>query len=466
MGTWLNGIAATVCTALFLVGVVFLIKDEWAESTENLGDSPGHGNIPMILWLVFIAAGWVFLSGIGGFSYQNPDFHNRNAILHDLINFRWPVVYNGDTLLVYYLAYWIPSAIVGKIAGWDAANIVLFLWTCAAVFLVFNLLLQTVKSFRLWPIVVFILFSGLDALGMFIKGKALHWGDHIEWWTGFIQYSSFTSQLFWVFNQAVPAWIATLLLILDRKKKTGIIAIYSLSVPYGPFPAIGLFPFMIYFLLKKIPNDTKIDPPVNLSLWGRFGRDHILPYLSFSNVITSCVVLLVFGSYFTMNRNMEPGCGIIFNGSIERVLDYAYFCIIEFGIVAAFIAMRFRRDRLFLLTAAVLFFVPFYKAGPCNDFCMRVSIPALVILSVYSVRYVQEQRKYKILGALFIFLLGVGAITPVFEIDRSVEHLIKGDELIADHPKTLSGATGILRYYLPQNTKDSFFYRFLAKRSK
>ena len=40
---------------------------------------------------------------------------------------------------------------------------------------------------------------------------------HIEWWARFYQFSSFTTQLFWVFNQAVPAWIATLLVLSTKR---------------------------------------------------------------------------------------------------------------------------------------------------------------------------------------------------------------------------------------------------------
>jgi len=161
---------------------------------------------------------------------------------------------------------------------------------------------------------------------------------------------------------------------------------------------------------------------------------------------------------------MKPGRGFIFDGSIGRILDYAYFCVIEFGAVAAFLATRFWRDRLFVLTVMVLLFIPFYKKGPCNDFCMRVSIPVLVIFSVYSIQYIQRQRQ-KVLVLLFIILLSIGAMTPVFEIGRSVDRFIKGGGLIADNAKTLVAATGIRRYYLSKNIANNFFYKFLAKHS-
>ncbi len=38
---------------------------------------------------------WVWLSGIGGYAFQNWDFHTRNAIFRDLVIYRWPVYYTG-----------------------------------------------------------------------------------------------------------------------------------------------------------------------------------------------------------------------------------------------------------------------------------------------------------------------------------------------------------------------------------
>jgi hypothetical protein len=71
---------------------------------------------------------WVALSGIGGFGLQNWDFNFRNAVLHDLVDYSWPVVYPQGRILLYYFTYWLPAALAGKIFGWFGANIFLFVW--------------------------------------------------------------------------------------------------------------------------------------------------------------------------------------------------------------------------------------------------------------------------------------------------------------------------------------------------
>ena len=84
---------------------------------------------------------WIYFSGIGSFSFQNGDHIVRNPIFRDLINYKWPVIYDlskmsqnitsitgtDKVMFVYYFAYWLPSAVVGKIFGEAAANVALYL---------------------------------------------------------------------------------------------------------------------------------------------------------------------------------------------------------------------------------------------------------------------------------------------------------------------------------------------------
>jgi len=49
---------------------------------------------------------WTVFSGLGGAFPQKNDLHWRNAILHDLLNYSWPVRYADGSALTYYLAFW------------------------------------------------------------------------------------------------------------------------------------------------------------------------------------------------------------------------------------------------------------------------------------------------------------------------------------------------------------------------
>ena len=76
-----------------------------------------------------------------------------------------------------------------------------------------------------------------------------------------IQFSSFTTQLFWVFNQSIVAWIVTIMFI-DEKKVNNYMLIILLCLPYAPLPFVGLIPLMatraVKFLIKFVINKNPI----------------------------------------------------------------------------------------------------------------------------------------------------------------------------------------------------------------
>lgn len=160
---------------------------------------------------LLLTALWVLLSGVGGYAFQNWDHHWRNAVLHDLIHYDWPVFYSTPEsgpvkMLVYYVGYWLPSALIGKLLGWQAANFFLYLWTWLGVTLVALHLGSALKTSPTKVILLLIFFSGMDVLGtLFLSPEyptLFPAVTHLEIWNGSLQYSSFTTQLFWVFNQA------------------------------------------------------------------------------------------------------------------------------------------------------------------------------------------------------------------------------------------------------------------------
>ena len=80
-----------------------------------------------------------FISGAGEYIYTLQDHAFRRAILRDLINYDWPVIYDyktqtnpevievfgiasGTRAFSYYFIYWMPAALIGKIFGFEAGN--------------------------------------------------------------------------------------------------------------------------------------------------------------------------------------------------------------------------------------------------------------------------------------------------------------------------------------------------------
>ena len=236
-------------------------------------------SLEFLVFSFLIIFTWVFFSGIGGFGFQNLDFLARNAVFHDLINYPWPVIYDfsadstlkemfGNTgALVYYFAYWLPSALVGKLLGWKIANFVLFIWTLVGVSLCILLITRYIGKASILIVLAFVFFSGLDIVGEIMVymrefiphaytgiyfPSANYWGFylrytlnnyHLEMWNSgdgfsFLNYNSHTVQFFWVFNQSIPAWLVTLLLLnLNQIKGPSFTPIpwFSFLPPYRPW---------------------------------------------------------------------------------------------------------------------------------------------------------------------------------------------------------------------------------------
>ena len=95
LASWLDyGIALIMCL-LFATGFYYLYSDIKNEKL-NLNFNKNEAVSAFIIALI-----WCFCAGIGYFYYQSFDYHFRNAVFRDLINYSWPVFYDkADTPMV------------------------------------------------------------------------------------------------------------------------------------------------------------------------------------------------------------------------------------------------------------------------------------------------------------------------------------------------------------------------------
>jgi hypothetical protein len=428
------------------------------------------------LWKYIAAFGiicfWVLISGIGKFAFQNGDHTTRNSLFELLVNNRWPVIvdspyYDKPVGLIYYIGFWLPPALIGKCFGITAGYFAQAVWASIGIFLFYYIIIATfVKKTALWPLAVIIFFSGLDILGKYLMGEDIvslfiNNREHIEWWIGFpyLQYSSMTSQLFWVFNQAAPIWLCTVVIIAQKKSRV-IVWLLALAMLYGVLPAIG-----IAVLVLAIIGKNTISSLGKKSFTATL-RAIIVEYITFENYV-GFVTALVFVMYFTGNLVNQSGSfwsWISFGGILVTVI---VFFAVEAGAYLAVIAPFHKKNYLFYYVITMLLFIcPWYVLGVYNDFCMRVSIPALVILMclVIDTLSKSEELKMRKLMAAIICLLVIGGITPLNEIVRSISYTIE-----AEKSNTSQGIYSLdpievdsLRdqYY---GYSDNVFFRYLAK---
>ena len=253
---WTRWYIALPCIALLLFALYRMCQEK--NLPELWQPEWNKQDLKNMAIIIAIVVAWVYLSGIGTLVFQNTDHNCRNAIFELLVQKNWPVKgtvsVDGVTStrgLIYYIGFWLPAAFVGKHTSLEFGYFFQMVWAILGILGFYYLVCVIRKKISVWPLIAFIFFSGLDIVGYHLHGISL--GDvsltkHLEWWTTF-QFSSFTTQLFWVFNQSIPIWLI-LLLMYHQKSNRFMVIFMGLAMLYGTLPFIGLIPFVIYFLIQ------------------------------------------------------------------------------------------------------------------------------------------------------------------------------------------------------------------------
>ena len=442
--------------------------------------------IRTIVFICLVLLLWCYFAGLGGFFYQSDDHHYRNAIFRDLISFRWPVVYEktGNSL-VYYIGFWLVPASIGKLANlffsfntaWVVANIALLLWSFLNLLFVFLFILIYTKadSYKkiLLALLVFIFFSGMDIVGML---RALNFDvtripNHIEWWAGIYQYSSNTTQLFWVYNQSIPVWLATSLFANEKSVRNYVFLCLVLLIS-SSFPAVGLMVLLFGMGVYKLI----------LSIRSKEVSTILKDAFSIQNIIAAVVLLPIFYLYYKTNQQVAGNSfqlnlyAKVFGWGIG-ILRYIIFCLLEFGILSVVLYKENRSNLLYWMSVVSLCFAGAFSLGASTDFAMRASIPSLLVLMMLTIRTLNGsihqkefdgKRYYCIrkIGLAIAIILIIGSVTPIVEYCRAANAVCVHQQLnlVADDVKTLSNKTiKTDPYFLAANYKDLDFYKYLQK---
>ena len=489
-------IAIPLALILFVAIYKLLITHHQSPSTTNYQPST-------IYWL--LATGiWLLLSGIGGYTFQNWDHNWRNVVFRDLMNFDWPVYYaqpeSGPVkMLVYYVGFWLPSALIAKFTNWQIANFALFVWSLIGLLLITHQLGTFFKTSNFKATLLLIFFSGLDVLGALFFAKdyptLLPPITHLETWAGNLQYSSFTTQLFWVFNQAIPAWLCiALIVILSREAakdlsivspetlrsaqsdtRGELILLWSLCLFFAPLASVGLLPYILIELAKQ----TDFKSPFKNLRWEQ---------------IAASIIIFLLSSFFFASNTAAQSRGF---QSLPFAKFLAFF-LLEGGILWLILAPSKYKDPRWIVTGILLILIPFIQLGSDRDFVMRASIAPLFYLMLMTGETIFNKSTHHIslITRYSIFaLLALGALTPIYEINRSIYRTYdyyflqescsacdfstdpitklaqpgKPEEehpgsLTADALPTLQFMTDELSQNFITNVRQTFFYTYLAKR--
>jgi hypothetical protein len=472
--TWVRPVFS-VPSVLALGGALFFYARRGAQA--RLHREEDVWQCPALLFFAALACAmlWTQLSGIGGFFYQNEDHYGRNAIFHDLLNHSWPVYFEGTPYaLTYYINYWILPSLLGKAAAlldarllWPAANIALYVQTVWFLLLTFLLLFSVLNVKRLWEallvLFLFVFFSGMDTL-LIAHDNA--WNIQAEWWAELYQYSSHTTCLFWVYNQAVPAWLGVMLL-LSRKEDVSSYALLGLSVlPFSPLPFVGLFVYFLLLALAALVHRARMQG-LRAGVTAFAGE-----CFSAQNLLAILAILPSFYFYFSANQasSQAPFRLELFTYAFTPMtifLRLLLFALVEFGAFALVLGSRYRKEPLFLFTCVLLLLCPLFRVGFNGDFSMRASIPGLTVLCVYAQRFLLEalhEKRRRYAAGVLALLLSVGAFTPLLEFERGAYKVRQAGTLFlsSDPFGTVLHPQADTFNFICEDVNTSVFYRYFA----
>ena len=492
---------------LMIVCTVFSCRDFCKGPDKKLFDksSPFTGmKMPLkyLIILAVISLVTVFVSGVGEYIYSMVDHVFRRAIFNDLINYKWPVIYDyntqinprvisvlgkteGTTALVYYTTFWMPSALVGKLLGTAAGNVFLLIWTSLGVWL--TLVGTTLYIRRIsWAVpIIFITFSGLDALPNLVYELTEYDGYMaVEHWLPTFAYMCNFTQLSNVFNQCVPIWVVTVMLMLSSNvRSAGYIG--SLSFAYSPWASIGLIPLALALAFRKALQPEK-KSNVILQILNPFG-------------LLSCAVMLgIYGPYYMVSTSAsdESGFSWTFCKNFgEFLLFWLLLMIIEVVPFVLVLWKKQKKEPLFIASVITLTLIPIYRISYFNDFSMRASLPALFIISVmftelFAVMFAEEKQRVRkqikrpkqeskrcflalTLAVICIFPVSVDLLLILgseftgeqhYENDIGSFGCIIGDEVGGYYSTEQYTESVMLR--LADGYEDTFFFKYLAASSE
>lgn len=405
----------------------------------------------LVVALVIVLA---LLSGAGAVGHQRLDWYKHNAVLHDLTVEPWPVVYHetgreGRGLLSYGVGYYLPAAAVGKVAGLGGAHAALLAWTALGLGLTAAWLSRLSGRIAWIGMVAWLGVNGMDALGMLLVGGRSQ--DLMQWWSGFAQYPSNPSLLFWTPQHALAGWIGAALVVHAHEHRwpapaSG--AVVAVVVLWSPFAALGLAPLLVSSLLRRRSEVAGLAAGTALTV----------PFA------------VVAAAYLLGSERGGVPAGWVWEslGPGRGPVMWALFVAVEVAVPLLALALLYRPGgaaeeagaraawdaRVWLWPAALtLVVLPAAYVGNFNDLVSRASVPSLFVLAVLVLRLPWDERLAQaapVAARVLAAALLVGALQPAADVTAQVMWS-GGAERPAQPPRELSVVAlpeGIARQYV------------------
>jgi len=414
---WLSPLWASAACALLLGGLVYFWRDGY-DVAGSFTAALRRCRLREVALIGLIVVLCMMLSGVGGVGRQVNDYVKHNAVLLALVEHPWPVVfdrsalYDQPTALVYYIGYYLPGALAGKVGGWALCQLVMVVWTAIGVALSFAWMARLAGRYRVLAVVVLLMAGGWDLLGhvLPISADASLTTPSMDWWSGLFCYDSGFVSLLWTPQHTLIGWLAPALAIdqLERRSDAGHqFFIAALAAMWSPFVMLGMMPLIAAGLIR--------------GGWRGLGV---------TDWLVGPVLVLIAGLYFKTRGGelpLEPMWSVVGIGSFA--VRYGLFIAIDVVIWVIVYGVCRRGGRLaagqgMLLALALgwLMLLPMVRFGFYNDLAMRASDPAwfVIVLLAYRAVIGAMQRRDRVGVITFAIVFTLGALLPGARIAQAI----------------------------------------------
>lgn len=371
---------------------------------------------PFLIVTLCIVISWALLSGLGGYFQQSYDWQKHNVLLNDFINRSWPVHYQFKGkygVVSYYIGEYIIPGLIGKLGGFNLAQISLLLWIVLGICLLILSLYHWIGEDKGWILILIVLgliffspfiypLSGI--YGNWVPWDAMQMRDMGEWFSRElgIQYTSNISLLRFVFPQFIPTALSVSLWMRNRYCYQVWGVILAPIILYSTFAFLGLACLMLMTLIFDL-----IKRGQSLSWREVINPENIL------SIILMVVLLLYIACNILQPKPLNEAMHFGFTDVWHHKLGFIIFQ--GAWIIWLLLLLKHeRKNELLYFASVLLFFLPFFKFGAANDLVMRVSIPALMIINFYVIKdivsYLKKDTYYALILVGGLIIAGAGPL--------------------------------------------------------
>ncbi len=443
----------------------FLVTADELKSIRKLKINDLQEQIPVILIAGIFAYFWCAFSGIGGFGLQNDDYINNNRTLKDLIERPWPIWYNktdidflkNDVPFCFYIGYYLPASVFGKLTNWPKANLFIFLWSFTQIWIIFIFISGWIKTqikqpkyyHLIFVCLGFIFFGGLDLILFLIE---------------------------YPHNMSVPISIPFYLNVVEYDNPYFLIPSFGSDLYWAPHQSIIVWLFMAIFIYKIYNNDSfKLIPLIFATLiiissWGAVGilvfltltLNKYYKTLDYKIIAFSLLIFLVCASYIISND-------FKFEYNQYSLLDAHFFksyvLILFFEVFIYYFFLDFKNftktENILAIAIGLIFLLAsFFKIGAANDFVQRFTMPSVFILVLFVYKSLFNMATWKKIALVSILII---ASTNSFGLIVRSYNYYKIDRNMA--VDTFGNYQVKPKFFIEQRLgkPDSFFFKHLAK---